>query len=293
MNSKLRRLALLPLLLACAGTAKAAGGTVAVLSSASGAYMEAFSAFQAAYGSEVPYFDMSRGKPAIPPGTTMVIAFGGKAANYGYPQGTAIVFCMAPGIFVKSSAPEGRSGKVSLIPGFQDIFSRLREIQPGLRRLRVFWMTPSFGAFSDDVVAEGKRQGMEVTAVKVSSLEDMPALLRASLGAADAFWLPPDPLMITPENLMIMREFSWSNAIPFYGSTKGMTREGAAASVGVSFKDMGVAAAGAALRLAAGEKIPDMIFPDKAELTLNAGAAKRCRLEFKPETLRQANYLFP
>jgi len=293
MISELRRLALLPLLLACAGAARAAGGTVAVLSSDSGAYLEAFSAFQAALGSEVPYLDISDGKPVLPPGTGTVVAFGGKAAGFQYPPDVSMVYCMAPGIFLRSTAPEGRSAKISLIPDFAVIFSRIKEIQPGIRRLRIFWMSPAFGTFREAVMSEGARQGLEVTVVKVPGPEDMPALLRAALDEADAFWLPPDPLMVTPENLMIMREFSWSNAIPFYGSTKGMPREGAAASIGVNFKDMGVAAAGAALRLAAGEKIPELVFPQAVELTLNSGAAKKCRLEFTPEVLRQANYLFP
>jgi hypothetical protein len=292
MNSKLRRLAFLPLLFACSGDA-AAGGTVAVLSATGGAYMEAFSAFQAAYGSEVPYFAVSNGKPFIPPGTTTVVAFGGKAANYPYPPGISIVYCMAPGLFLKAPPAEGRSTRISLIPVFDTLFFRIREIQPGIRRLRVFWMTPSFAPLTERAKTEGARRGIEVTSVRVASLEDMPTLLRQTLDAADAFWVPPDPLLATPENLIIMREFSWGNAMPFYGSTKGMTREGAAASVGVSFKGMGASAAGAALRLARGEKLPEVVFPENSELTLNSSAAKKCRLEFEPEILRKANYLFP
>ncbi|OGR44655.1 MAG: hypothetical protein A2X35_04940 [Elusimicrobia bacterium GWA2_61_42] len=292
MNSRLRALAFLPLLLACA-TAASAGNTLAVLTADSGAYLEAFSAFQAAYGSEVPYFNISQETPVLPPGTETVVAFGGKAANYSYPQGVSVVYCMAPGIFVKKPPPVGKAVKISLIPEFEVIFTKLKQIQPELKRLRVFWMTPSFAAFYEPVRTIGERLGIEVTPVKVSSQEEMPTLLRDALGSADAFWLPPDPLLVTPENLMIMREFSWANAIPFYGSTKGMTKEGAAASVGVSFKDMGTAAAGAALQLNEGKVMPGLFFPADVELTLNASAAKKCRLELTPEILRQANYLFP
>jgi ABC-type uncharacterized transport system substrate-binding protein len=289
MNSKLGRALLLLLLAAPA----AAGEPLAVLSAGTGAYMEAFSAFQAAYGSEVPYLDMAREKPVIPADTSLIVAFGGKAANYSYPAEIPVIYCMAPGLFVKPDAARGHAAKISLIPDFGQIFAQLKEIQPGLKRLRAFWMNPAFAQFTEPFKAAGAALGIEVSVAKVPNAEDLPALLRQVNGNADALWLPPDPLLISPENLMILRDFSWANGIPFYGSTKGMTREGAAASVGVSFSDMGATAAEAARRLQAGESLPDLIFPPKMELTLNASAGKKCGLRFSPEVLKKANYLFP
>lgn len=292
MSSKLRA-GLLALLLACPALAAAGGGTVAVLSSGGGAYMEAFSAFQAAYGTEVPFVNLAVSKPRIPADTSLVVAFGGKAANYSYPPGVSIVYCMAPGLFLNQPFPAARSAKIGLVPEFSEIVSQLKEIQPGLKRLRIFWMTPDFAKFEQLVVAEGTRRGIEITSVKVPSSEDFPSILRQAAGASDAFWVPPDPLLITPENLQMMHDFSWANGIPFYGSTKGMTVEGAVASVGVSFREMGATAAGVALRLAAGENFPGMVFPAKAEVTLNASAARKCGIDFSPQTLRKAAYLFP
>lgn len=288
MSSSLRLLSLL-LLTAPAQAAE----PLAVLSAGTGAYMESFSAFQAAYGSEVPYFDMAAGRPAIPAGTPLIVAFGGKAANYGYPAGIPVVYCMAPGLFVKPGAQQGRTVKISLIPEFGQIMAQIKEIQPGLKRLRGFWMSPAFGQFAEPFKAAGAALGIEVSVARIPDSEDLPALLRQVSGAAEAIWLPPDPLLVTPENLMILRDFSWANAIPFYGSTKGMTREGAAASFGVSFSDMGETAADASRRLLAGENLPELIFPGRMELTLNASAAKKCGLKFAPEVLKKANYLFP
>jgi len=109
----------------------------------------------------------------------------------------------------------------------------------------------------------------------------------------DAFWLPPDPFLISRESLMILREFSWSNSIPFYAPTKGLAREGAAAAVGASFADIGAAAAAAVKALQAGNVLEPVIFPTRVEITLNASAARKCGLEFQPKILREANYLFP
>lgn len=280
------------LLLFAAPARAAAGGAMAVLSSDTGAYMEAFTAFQASYGAEVPFVNIADHRPEVPPGTSVIVAFGGKAANYAYPAGIPVVYCMAPGLFMPSS-PGTRTVKVMLVPEFGVMFSELKAIQPAIKRLRVFWSTPSFARYQEAVTAEGLRNGVEVTTVRVTDVEDMPSLLRKSYPMMDAFWVPPDPMLVTPENLMIMKEFSWGNGIPFYGSTKGMTREGAAASIGASFRDMGETAALAAARLAAGEPVPDTLSPEKFELTLNASAARRCGLKFPPEVLRRASYLFP
>ena len=282
-----------PLLLVSASPASGAG-TAAVLSSGSAAYLEAFSAFQAAYGSAVPYYDLSKNKKELPPGTRTVVAFGGKAANQPYPPGLNMVYCMAPGFFSKNTPAAGsRTIKISMVPEFRLLFEKLLAIQPGLKRLRVFWMVPDFETYTDAVKTEGARQGVEVTVVRAESANALPALLRQGLTKMDAFWIPPDPLIISPETLMILREFSWSNGVPFYGSTKGMTREGAAASVGISFAEMGKAAASATRLLEEGKAIPPMIFPEKVEVTLNSSAARKCGLSFPRALIEEAGHLFP
>lgn len=100
-------------------------------------------------------------------------------------------------------------------------------------------------------------------------------------------------MLITRENLTIMKDFSWANGIPFYGSTKGMTRDGAAASIGVSFAEMGKAAAAAALALGKGDALPDTIFPEQAEITINSDAAAKCGLKFPRAVLDEAASSYP
>lgn len=268
------------------------GGTAVVLSSGGGAYLEAFRAFNDAFGGKIDYSDLSKGKPDLPEGTRTIIAFGGKAANHPYPQAANIVYCMAPGIFIKNP-PQGKAVKINLIPDFTVIFAKLKKIQPGLKRLRIFWMLQDFNRYAGTIKAEGEKQGIEVAALRVGSMEDLPAMLRQAIGETDALWIPPDPVLVTTENLRIFKEFSWSNEIPFYGSTKGMAREGAVASIGISFKEMGAAAAEAAVRLNSGESVPESVSPVKLEIALNQAAAKRFGLAFPREVLEGAAYVFP
>ncbi len=289
----LKRCAAAACLLCAAAPARADDGTVAVLSSENGAYMEAFSAFQAAYGASVRYYNASKEKPVIGPETKTVVAFGSKAANQNYPAAVNMVYCMAPSFVVNQKGREGKTAKISMIPGFGLTLSKFKELQPSLKKLRVFWMLPGFAADANALQALGAAMGLEVLAVKVGDIAELPELLRNGLNKMDAFWLPPDPLLVSPESLRILRDFSWGNSIPFYASTKGLVQEGAMASVGASFADIGAAAAAAVKAMQAGETQAAVIFPGSVELTLNASAARKCGLEFPPKILREASYLFP
>lgn len=280
-------------LLCCGGPARAADEVVAVLSSSGGAYMEAFSAFQAEYGAAVRAFDASAETPRIPAGTRTVVAFGGKASGLNYPPGVALVYTIAPGAFLHAERKNARTVKISMVPEFRLVVSKLKAIQPGLDRLTVLWMSPGFAAYTQSFVETGAAAGVKVKTVRVERLEELPVLLRGGLKDMQAFWLPPDPFLISPETLMIFREFSWSNGIPMYASTKGLAREGACASVGISFAESGAAAARAAKALNGGGAAPAVVFPTKTELTLNATAARKCGIAYSEEILREADYLFP
>ncbi|MBI4351967.1 MAG: hypothetical protein HY550_11050 [Elusimicrobia bacterium] len=267
--------------------------TAAVLSLDSGAYLEAFSAFQAAYGGEVVRYDLSRQKPVIDEKVKLLVTFGGKAAGYSYPAGINIIYCLAPGLSVKPAAREAREVRIALTPAFPATLAKIRRIQPGLKHLRILWSAPGYAPYEQAAMEEGARQGVQVTPFRLEGPDSLPGALRGALGEADALWLPPDPLIVTKENLRILREFSWDNNIPFYGSTKSMTREGALASFGISFAEIGKAAARAAAALDRGEAVPGTVYPERTELTLNAAAAKKLGIEFPGPVLDEAGYLFP
>lgn len=280
------------LLLAAAGRAPA-GEVGAVLSSGSGAYLEAFSAFQAAYGAAVPQYEISGGKVALPPEIKTVVTFGNKAASAAYPPAVNLVSVISPGFFLKPRGGKGRDVKIAMIPDFARLFATIKRIQPSLSRLGVFRMTRTYMPYEENITAAGAAAGIAVSVRGIADPDELPAILRASVKEIDAFWLPPDPLLFSQETVMIFTEFSAGNKLPMYASTKGLAREGACASIGVSFAESGVAAAEAAKALAAGAEFPAYFSPRKMEITLNASAAKTCGLTFTPEILSEAAYLYP
>lgn len=287
-----RRLALAAALLLAAGPARAAD-VAAVLSSGSGAYLEAFSAFQAAYGAEVPHSEPAGGKAPLPPEVRTVVTFGNRASAAAYPPGVNVISVISPGLFGKPRGGKGRDVKIGMIPDFRRLFATIKRIQPSLSRLGVFRMKQTYMPYEEDMKAAGDENGISVVVRGIPDADELPAVLRGSMNEIDAFWLPPDPLLFSPETILIFTEFSWGNKLPMYASTKGLAREGACASIGISFAESGVAAAEAAKALAAGADFPAYYSPRKMEITLNASAAKRCGLTFSPEIMAEAAYLFP
>jgi hypothetical protein len=271
----------------------AAGDTVAVLSSASGVYMEAFAAFQHTYGEKVEYFDISAGKPVIPSGTRTVVAFGSMAAGHSYPPGLNLVYALAPGFTV---GREGRSGAIVKITMLADpdlFLGKLKKIQPSLKRLRVFWKSPSYSGLREEYAEASARAGIEITAIKVNGDGELPGIMRAARGQADAILLPPDPLLISDSTFPFFTEFSRANSVPLYVSTRGLALKGAAAAVGAGFAQAGTAAAEAAAALRDGKPLPSRIYPKGYQITLNAPAARACGLIFGPELIREADYYLP
>ncbi len=291
---KILSLSLLQVFSWCSAPALAARDerVIAVLTRAESVYMEAFSAFQAAYGSEIRYYDLSKGAPALPKEARTIVTFGGKAASFRYPGGTKVIYAMAPGLRLPGTRSPG-AVKISMVPPVARVLKRLKEIQPGLMTLAIFWTAERYAPLIEEAGLRGRELGVSISAVKIKTPGDLPAAIRAENGRMDAIWLPPDPLLLTPSTLRIFTSFAWGNAVPLYGSTRGMTREGAAASVGVSFKVIGMAAAEAARKAEAGEPLPDIIYPESEDLTLNASSARRCGLRFSRELVESAEYLFP
>jgi hypothetical protein len=285
-------LAVLALLAAAPGRL-AAGDTVAVLSAASGVYMEAFSAFQTGYGEKIPFFDISKRKPVLPAGTRTVVAFGSEAARHPYPTGLNLIYAMAPGYVADAGKRSGTTVKISMLNPPGQLLAGLKELQPSLKRLLILWRAPSYAEVLGDFPAAGAGMGMQVTSIRVNREEELPGLLRAAIGSADAFWLPPDPLLISESTLRIFKEFSLSNAMPMYVSTCGLVAKGACASIGAGFQQIGAAAGDAAKKLEKGLTLPPVIYPVSSHLALNSSSAKRCNLDFSEAVIAKAAEIFP
>jgi putative ABC transport system substrate-binding protein len=257
---------------------------VAVLSEAGGAYQAAYGGFVEGFGEAVPTYRLPDHPPLIDAATRVVVAFGSDAAVRRYPEHTLVIVCVAPGM-PRAPRRSGRLVFLTMKPPAETLLKKLRDLQPGLSRLAVLWNSEETGSYLRELERAAPALPVRVISMRVGDRADVPDALRAQVGKIDALWLAPDPALVTPETFRTIKQFSWDNKIPFYAPTAGLVAAGAAASVSVSPRELGRQAAKLARRALAGEVLPAVVFPDNAELTVNAESAGKAGLSVSPETL--------
>ncbi len=272
-----QKLAFLAVLLACQALPARAQLAGAVLAKGSGLYFDTYLAFQKAYGRPVVPFDLSENRdPKLPGSLRVVAAFGTRAAALEYPKGVTVIYALAPTYTPDLPGPDFI--RISPLPEPGSAVATYLRLQPGLKRLAVFYSPGNFDFYLDNLGAAAKAAGIEVLRVQLSSPTDFPSVLRSLLGRIDAFWLLPDPALIDMTSLNVLGEFSCSNKIPFYAPSCGLTNYGAAAAFAPGYRQTGAAVASALKTVLAGGKLPGLIFPAEAVLTINADAIRKCGL---------------
>ena len=218
-------------------TAGAAQEVVVVLSSELDPYLQAYEGFKESFGPSVPVVSLSAGRPRIGLNTRVVVAFGGKTALEKYPSEVALIYCMSPGTDLSGLERKGATVRVNMLPRGRDVVGKLKEIQPLMKRLVVFWVLDVTESYLQSVMQVEDDLKVEIVAERLDHADDLPDKLRALMGKnADALWLPPDPLLINPHSFSVIKEFSWANDMPLYVPTAGFVEAGAVDAVSVSFR---------------------------------------------------------
>lgn len=285
---KARSLLLAAVLLA-AGRA-GAEEVAATLGSDLAPYREALEGFRAAVGVPVDVLPLG-GKPGRD--VRVLVAFGGKAASQRYPAGVTLVYALAPGVLVERRAGESAAVKVPMEPAPAALLSRLLALQPGLKRLAVLWASPGSEAAVKGLAKAAAARGVELKAQRLESGDDLPAALRRVKGEAEALWLPADPLVITPRNFEMVKNFAYANDVPFYVPTEALAEKGATAAVSFGYAEAGRAAAAAARAALAGKPADGEHFVEKIDVSLNRAAAEQCGLSVPAAALKAAAKVYP
>ena len=240
-------------------------------------YIEAYEGLVDSLATPVGAIHMDAGTAiAIGRETRVIVTFGTRAALATYPEQAVRIHCMAPGAPGDGGQRADRAIRVHMLPPPAQIMAALRVLQPRLSRLGVLRLLPLPEPFAAAMDAAADSNGVEVIVEPLAAPEMLPEHLRALMReGVDALWLPPDPLLINPRNIAVIREFSWSNDVPFYAPTSGLAESGAVATVAPSFRQIGCAAARQARHVLDGVKVQRDVFPREHEITVNTHAAER------------------
>jgi len=277
------RAVLLLLALSFPGRAGAAEAT-AILSSDSGHYRQALEGFLEVWGGSVAV--VSAGE-AAPPGAKAYVVFGSRAAARAWTKDAVVVACLAPSI----AAEEGDAvTHVSLLGDPGVLLARVRALIPRLKVLRVLWSSDSSRVDAEALRKAGVERGVVVHLARVSPPSSLPSFLREQADDADALWLMPDPALINTESFSILREYAAARKIPFLAPTEGLAERGAAATIAVSFRDMGRAAAESLRARLDGRAEPEFVRSGTVRVTVNVAAARAAGLD---SDFRSADKVLP
>ena len=260
-----RRLAVL-LALFCAGPA--AAGPTAVLSSDSGHYRQALEGFTEAWGSTVPVVAADAPFPAE---ARVFVAFGSKAAAREWPRDSVVVVCLTPSV---AAVPDDPVTHVSLLPDPEILVKRMLDLVPTLKTLRLFWSSETSRDDAEALVKAGAGSGVAVLSERVSPPARLPEFLRGLHGKADALWLMPDPALVNEGNFAVLREYASAEKVPLLAPIEGLAERGAAATIAVTFREMGRVAAGTLRARLDGRAEPEFVRAGRVNVTVNAAAAR-------------------
>lgn len=264
---------------------------VAVLSSELGPYRQAFDGFQNAFGRPVSTIVLQGQEPTLPSETRIVVTFGGRAAQGPYPDHVLVISCMAPG--GAWSRRHGTAIEVPMLPRAAAVLVRLRDIQPTVKRLAVLWASAPFEPYVRDMREAAAAMGITLLAEQLDGPDGLPDRLRALLEMTDALWLLPDPVLVNARSFSVLKEYSWSNRVPFYAPTAGLVEQGATAAIANSFREIGRTAALAARRTLDGESVGATAYPERIEVTVNVTAAGKTGLAIPPPALQRVDRVLP
>lgn len=130
----------------------------------------------------------------------------------------------------------------------------------------------------------------------VTSEKDVPQALRTLLkgdDAADALWLPPDPLWVSDEARRFVLAETLKAGKPVLSFSPALVSEGALASDGPDLVSVGEQVGELVNRLAAGDKgAKGQVLVPRAELVINKKIADKLRIEIPLDALRAAARVF-
>ncbi|OGR44626.1 MAG: hypothetical protein A2X35_04780 [Elusimicrobia bacterium GWA2_61_42] len=263
-------------LLLCQAGASQAAEVAAIIPSNTGPYAEAYAGFRAAMQGPFELYDLSKPGVTAPEEARYAVAFGAKAAALQYPPGTHMVYALTP------VTGRGRGWhEISMAPAPGPALAAFKGLQPELKRLAVFWTAYPGETYITRLRKAGEAAGIEIISSRLKNPDSFPERLRRLMGQMDAFWLMPDPALITQSSVMVLASFSCANSIPFYAPTYALVTSGATASFAPDFGEAGAAAARAAMALYNGEGLAEVTYVDKVSLRVNEELKAKCRWPLK------------
>lgn len=199
-----------------------------------------------------------------------------------------------------SSVPEpDKLRGISLTPDPALLFSHLKNLVPGLRRVSVVY-NPLHSAALLKLAREAARsQGLELHALEAhdlaSAVRRYETLFAAADGRHDAIWLPQDATTVDETTILplVLKE-SWNRSVPIVSSSLLHVRKGVLFALYPNNFELGRDLASLALGLLGGDAAKTGVTPLRAVRTaFNTRTARHIGLNIGAAQQRAFDFIFP
>lgn len=166
----------------------------------------------------------------------------------------------------------------------------LTELVPSAKRLTILYTSSETNSELQAKQAEeiAKKAGFTVNIKTVSSSNEIQQVVESAVGDTDALYIPTDNLLAS--SMGVVTQVANAAKIPVIAGEENQLKNGALATVGVNYKELGKQTAAMAVRILNGEKPADMPieYAQNNALAINFDTAKAIGLEIPKELADKA-----
>ncbi len=184
---------------------------------------------------------------------------------------------------------------ISLNIPVESQFKTYKTLLPGLKTIGVIYDPEKTADLIRDAQTTGKKLGLQIVAVAVSSQKEVPDALRKLVGKVDTLWMIPDETVVTTESFKYFLVTTLENSLPFLAASDIFVEGGALASLNPDYADVGRQSCELAAALLNGQlQLSDLdeISPKRVHLSINLKTAKKIGLTLPRSVIDSAHVVY-
>jgi putative ABC transport system substrate-binding protein len=206
-----------------------------------------------------------------------------------------MVFCMVQDpVRLGLAAGPNTTGVAYTIP-VKNQLAAFRLVNPRGVRVGVVYTEANVGRMVEEALKAASLVRLVLVNKAVASEREVPQALRSLLTgseAADAIWIPPDPVLLGEESQRHILAESLKAGKAVYAFTSSLVEKGALVSNGPDLVSVGELVGELVNRLASGERGKIEMLVPRAELVINKRMAGKLKIEITPDVLKTASRIF-
>ena len=170
----------------------------------------------------------------------------------------------------------------------------IKEFLPEIKTIGILYNPGEVNSVVQVDLAKEKAKKMEVNIEEgtVSNSSEVSLAVSSLVGSVDAIYVPTDNIIVSAMPTVL--QTAYNNQIPVFASENNSVKQGAIATLGIDYYQLGRQTGSMAARILNGSKPAEMPVESSEDLKLyiNKKAAERINLDIPAELLESADTIF-